>query len=139
MSAHADPVEHDDRWLLNLRGVVVTGLGIDFRLTLHLGSDWLLVLEDRVRLARGPARAGTTVTLVPETQDVAAALPLFGKRILSAVAHKAGALGLVFECGTHLACGPGETYPAWTLQGPHGWAFASLPHGELTVWKGSPE
>ncbi|WP_436771767.1 DUF6188 family protein [Yinghuangia sp. YIM S09857] len=137
MSMHADPMEHDDRWLLNLRGVVVTGIGVDFRLTLRLGSDWVLALEDRVRLARGPGRKTASVTLDPETQDVAAALALFGTPIASAVAVKSGALSVVFGCGTHLTCGPSPAYDAWTLDGPRGWRFTSHPPGELAVRKGS--
>ncbi|WP_371600927.1 DUF6188 family protein [Streptomyces sp. NBC_00564] len=137
MSIEAEPVEHDDRWILNLRGRGVAGITVDYRLTLALDEGWEVVLETPARLSSGPAHTNPGVLLVPETQDVAAALPLFGTKVVSAVAFKSGTLRMVFEDGTHLTCPTDAAFEAWQITGPGGWRFVSLPGGDLGVWSAS--
>ncbi|MEU9321410.1 DUF6188 family protein [Streptomyces sp. NPDC048295] len=137
MSTEAEPVEHEDRWILNLRGWGVAGITVDYRLTLALGEGWEVVLETPARLSSGPARTNPGVLLVPETQDVAAVLPLFGTKVVSAVAFKSGTLRMVFEDGTHLTCPADAAFEAWQIAGPGGWRFVSLPGGDLAVWSAS--
>jgi hypothetical protein len=137
MSTEVEPVEHKDRWLLNLRGLSVARISIDFQLTLTLAADWEVVVEAPARLSHGSVRANPAVLLTPESQDVAAALPLFGATILSAVAFKSGALRVVFDNGTHLTCSADTLSEAWQITGPRGWRFVSLPGGDLAVWPGS--
>ncbi|WP_164836214.1 DUF6188 family protein [Actinacidiphila soli] len=139
MRTETDPVEHEDRWILSprLRGLRVTRISIDFMLTLTLDSDWEVILEAPARLARVADGTIPRLLLTPETQDVAAALPLFGKAILSAVAFKSGALRLVFDGGIELTCSSDPTSEAWQITGPRGWRFVSLPAGGLAVWSGS--
>ncbi|WP_327178591.1 DUF6188 family protein [Streptomyces sp. NBC_01335] len=134
MSTETEPVEHDDRWILNLRGRGVAGITVDHRLTLTLDGCWEVALETPARLSSGPAHTNPGVLLVPETQDVAAALPLFGTKVVSAVAFKTGALRMVFEDGTHLTCPTDAAIEAWRITGPGGWQFVSLPGGDLGVW-----
>ncbi|MFE3271170.1 DUF6188 family protein [Streptomyces sp. NPDC059215] len=136
-STEADPVERDDRWILNLRGWGVAGITVDYRLTLALDEGWEVVLETPVRLSSGSAHVSSGVLLVPETQDVAAALPLFGMKVFSAVAFKSGTLRMVFEEGTHLTCPTDAAFEAWQITGPGGWRFVSLPGGGLGVWSAS--
>ncbi|MFZ3498629.1 DUF6188 family protein [Streptomyces sp. 5.8] len=136
MSTEQGPVEDDDRWILNLRGLPVTKIVVDFRLTLVLDSAWEVTLEGPVSLSHGSIRTNPPSVLDPQTQDVAAALALFGADIRSAVAFKSGALRLVFGTGTHLNCPADPSYEAWHIAGPDGWRFVSLPGGELAVWKG---
>ncbi|MEU7606230.1 DUF6188 family protein [Streptomyces sp. NPDC041003] len=102
MSAETErePLEQEDRWILNLRGLSVA-------------------------------------PLTPESQDVAAALPLFGAKVLSAVAFKYGGLRVVFDSGTHLNCAPDDSFEAWQITGPRGWRFVSLPGGDLAAWSPS--
>ncbi|MEU8953290.1 DUF6188 family protein [Streptomyces sp. NPDC048518] len=57
-----------------------------------LDEGWGLVLETPARLSSGPAHTNPGVLLVPETQAVAAALPLFATKVVSAVAFKSGTL-----------------------------------------------
>ncbi|MFE2302625.1 DUF6188 family protein [Streptomyces sp. NPDC059445] len=137
MSTEEGPVEHGDRWILDLRGKKVTKIIVDFRLVLVLDSDWEVVLEAPLTLARGPIHTNPSVLLNPESQDVAAALALFGANVLSVVAFKSGTLRLVFDTGHHLNCSSDPSFEAWQVTGPAGWLFVSLPGGELAVWSGS--
>ncbi|MFE2937272.1 DUF6188 family protein [Streptomyces sp. NPDC059221] len=136
MSTEAEPVEHEDRWILNLRGWGVTGITVDYRLTLAFGG-WEVVLETPARLSSGSARINPGVLLIPGTQDVAAVLPLFGTKAVSAAAFKSGTLRMVFEDGTHLTCPADAAFEAWQITGPGGWRFVSLPGGDLAVWSAS--
>lgn len=134
MSTEQGPVEHEDRWILNLHGLPVTRIVVDFRLTLVLGFAWEITLETPVSLSHGSVRTDPPLALRPETQDVAAALTLFGAVIRSAVAFKSGALRLVFDTGLHLDCLADPSFEAWQVAGPEEWRFVSLPGGELAVW-----
>ncbi|KOU65712.1 hypothetical protein ADK55_06630 [Streptomyces sp. WM4235] len=104
MSTELEPVEYEDRWILNLRGLSVVKISIDFRLTLVLDAGWEVVLEAPARLSTGPLHTSPGLPLTPESQDVAAALPLFGAKVLSAVVFKSGVLRMVFDSGMHLTC-----------------------------------
>ncbi|MFD7282316.1 DUF6188 family protein [Streptomyces sp. NPDC059862] len=137
MSTEESPVEHEDRWILNLRGMSVTKISVDFRLVLALDSDWEVALEAPVNLSQGTVHAAPSVLLKPESQDVAGALALFGANVLSAVAFKSGTLRLVFDTRHHLTCSSDPSFEAWQVTGPTGWRFASLPGGALAVWSGS--
>ncbi|MFE5894783.1 DUF6188 family protein [Streptomyces sp. NPDC056462] len=86
---------------------------------------------------RRPATTPRRCWLKPESQDVAAALVLFGAFVLSAVAFKSGTLRLVFDTGHYLTCSSDLSFEAWQVTGPTGWCFASLPGGDLAVWSGS--
>ena len=134
-----DPVEHEDRWILSLRGLSVTRICVDFQLTLTLGLDaaaWQVVLEAPFQLSQGSVHANPGLLVTPESQDVAAALPLFGATVLSAVAFKSGGLRMVFDNGTHLTCSADPAFEAWNVGGPRGWRFVSTPGGGLVVWPG---
>ncbi|MER5201471.1 DUF6188 family protein [Streptomyces sp. NPDC002755] len=104
---------------------------------LALDSDWKVALEASVNLALGTAHANPSVILKPESQDVAAALTLFGAKVLSAVAFKSGTLRLAFDTGHHLTCSSDMHFEAWQVTGPTGWRFTSLSGGDLAVWSGS--
>ncbi|MGW7455026.1 DUF6188 family protein [Streptomyces sp. NPDC054787] len=137
MRTQAEAVEHEDRWVLGLRARRVDRISVDFRLTLTLDGGWDIVLEAPTLLSAGPSRTSPGTLLNPETQDVAAALPLFGANALSAVAFKSGTLRIVFDNGTHLTCSADTSFEAWQITGPGGWRFVSLPGGDLAVWTGS--
>ncbi|MDF3147701.1 MULTISPECIES: DUF6188 family protein [unclassified Streptomyces] len=137
MSTEESPVEHEDRWTLNLRGMRVTKISVDCRLVLALDSDWEIALEAPVNLADGTVHANPSVLLEPESQDVAAALALFGAKVLSAIAFRSGTLRLVFDTGHHLTCSSDPSFEAWQVTGPPGWRFVSLPGGDLAVRSGS--
>lgn len=132
--------EHEDRWILGLRGLAVTKVSVDFQLTFLLGSEAWIILECPFRLGQGPAGSDGLQKMVdPGRQDVAAALALFGAKVLSAVAFKAGSLRLVFDSGLHLNCRSDPSFEAWQVVGPGGWRFVSMPGGELAVWPAGSE
>ncbi|WP_328725629.1 DUF6188 family protein [Streptomyces sp. NBC_00259] len=131
MSTEVEPFEHEDRWVLNLRGLSVARVCIDFRLTLALDAGWEVVLEAPARLSAGSLHTSPGLPLTPGCQDVAAALPLFGAKVLSAVAFKSGVLRMVFDSGTHVTCSADTSFEAWQITGPRGWRFVSLPGGTL--------
>ncbi|WP_032918162.1 DUF6188 family protein [Streptomyces rimosus] len=132
--------EHDDRWILGLRGLTVTKICVDHQLSFLMGTDFRVVLEGPCRLSHGAAGGkGPHAVLVPERQDVADALALFGAEVVSAVAFKTGSLRLVFDNGLHLDCQADSSFEAWQLTGPEGRRFVSLPGGELAVWTGAEE
>ncbi|MEV7233061.1 DUF6188 family protein [Streptomyces sp. NPDC051020] len=134
MSTEVDPVEYEDRWVLNLHGLSVVRISIDVRLTLVLEAGWDVSPEAPARLSAGSLRADPGVLLTSEAQDVAGVLPLFGTKVLSAVAFKSGALRMVFAGGTHLNRSPNASFEAWQITEPRGWRFVSLPGGDLAVW-----
>ena len=136
VSTDESPVEHGDRWILNLRGMSVTKISVDFRLVLILDSGWEVALEAPVSLSRGTAHASPSVLLKPESQDVAPALALFRAKVLSAVAFTSGTLCLVFDTGHHLSCSTDPSFEAWQVTGPAEWRFVSLPGGDLAAWSG---
>ncbi|WP_159393318.1 DUF6188 family protein [Streptomyces rimosus] len=106
--------EHEDRWILGLRGLDVTKTSVDYQLSLLLGSDALVVLEGPCRLSQGPAvRDGPQEMLDPGQQDVAAALALFGAKAVSAVAFKTGSLRMAFDNGLHLSCRADPSFEVW--------------------------
>lgn len=126
--------EREDRWIMGLRGLEVTRISVDYQLSLLLGSDAWVVLEGRCRLSQGPAAGdGPQEMLDPGQQDVAAALALFGARVVSAVAFKAGSLRMVFDNGLHLGCEADPSFEAWQVTGPGDWRCVSLPGGGLAV------
>jgi hypothetical protein len=136
-SIDGEPSEYEDRWVLNLRGLSIARISVDFRLTLTLDAGWEIVLEGPAQLSSGPGRASPAVLLTPRSREVAAVLPLFGATVLSTVAFRSGTLRMVFDNGAHLTCRSDTSFEAWQITGPQGWRFVSLPGGDLAVWPGS--
>lgn len=131
--------EHDDRWVLPFRGLLVTQVQVDFAFGLDLDGKAAIRIANTVTL--GWAEAGTRrdiVTLDPERQDVAEGLTLFNTEVLSAVAFKSGVLRVVFNSGRLLKVDPDPQYEAWTATGPDGMLIVSLPGGDLAVWSSRP-
>lgn len=128
--------EHEDRWIMNLRGLAVTKISIAYQLFLHLDSDARVDLGCPFKLTQDVGGSRQDVVLDPGRQEVAAALGLFGAKVLSAVAFKTGSLRLVFDSGCHLNSQADPSFEAWEVLGPGGWRVISMPGGKLTVWSG---
>jgi hypothetical protein len=127
--------EHDDRWILPFRGLLVTQVQVDFAFGLNLDDKGAVRISSPATL--GWAAAGVRpekVVLDPERQDVAAGLALFNTEVKSAVAFKSGGLRIVFGSGRMLRVDPDPRYEAWTATGPDGMLIVSLPGGDLAVW-----
>ncbi len=135
-SPHAEPKELGDRWLLGWRGLRVEQLRVDYRLVLMLGDACELAVEQPGVVSVGGVRApdARPVPVVPETADVAAALPLLRATVLSSVAFKTGTLRVVFDSGHHLEVKPSADYEAWTGTGPGTAKWVCMPGGRLAVW-----
>src|SRR4051794_34705856 len=100
-SAESAPVEMEDRWLLCWRGLRVEQIRVDYRLVLVLGEDSELAVEQPATVSDRPGKAPDVrrARIVPEAGDVAAALPLLRRKVLSSVGFKSGALRVVFDSG----------------------------------------
>ncbi|MEU8377730.1 DUF6188 family protein [Streptosporangium sp. NPDC048865] len=134
----ADLTELEDRWLLPYRGMRVIQVQVSHQLTLLLDGDVQVSIESTATLTRGPLSApadAEPVQLVPERQEVAPALALFGATVVSSVAFTSGALRLVFDTGTHLNVRPDSRYEAWSTCGPEDLRLICLPGGGLSIFR----
>ncbi|MDG4788965.1 DUF6188 family protein [Micromonospora sp. WMMD1102] len=128
------PTEHDDRWILPFRGLVVTRIRVGSAFGLDLGEVAGVRISNVARLGWvNLADRPDEVRLDPEHQDVAAGLVLFGSTVLSAVAFKSGGLRLVFGDGHLLRVAPHPGRAAWTATGPDRTLVTSMPGGDLAV------
>jgi hypothetical protein len=136
VSEPAALIEDDDRWLLPYRGMQVDQICVSYQLSLVLDGGAEITVEAPALLTVGSVSApdARPVELVPERQDVAAAMPLFGTRILSSVAFKSGSLRVVFDSGLHLSVEPDPAYEAWGVTGPLGMRIVCMPGGGLAGW-----
>ena len=84
MNVKAGLTEHDDRWLLPYRDERVIQVRVSYQLTLLLESGATIDIESEALLTHGPLRApgASSLTLVPERQDVAPALVLFRAKVV---------------------------------------------------------
>jgi hypothetical protein len=126
--------EHEDRWIMPFRGLVVTQVQVDGAFGLNLNDVGAVRISNTamlgwVRVAAKPDES----RFEPERQDVAAGLALFNTKVLSAVAFKSGHLRIVFNDGHLLRVSPDERYEAWTATGPDRMLIVSLPGGGLAV------
>ncbi|MFB6813356.1 DUF6188 family protein [Streptomyces sp. NPDC056347] len=132
-----NPVEHSDRWVLNLRGRRVARATLARNLVLSLDSGWDVVVEPPALLSHGPVRTNPGVPLAPASRSMAS--QLLGASVLSAVAFKSGALRMVFDAGPHLNCSDSASGAAWEITGPRGWRFTSVLGNGLAVSPGRAE
>jgi len=129
-------VERTDRWSLPWQDMRVTQLRLDAQLTLVLDESTEIVVGCPATIVRGttPESGAISVRLAPHRQEVAAALDLFGARVLAAMAFKDGRLRLLFQGGDQLHVPPDSFYEAWSLSGPGSLRAVCLPRGGLAIW-----
>ena len=131
--------EHDDRWLLPFRGLVVTRITVDFAFGLTFGGVGAVQISHTATLGRvNVAASPDRIEMNPEGRDVAAGLALFGVEVVSAVAFKSGTLRIVFGDGHLLSVKPNAHQEAWTATGSDGMLIVSTPGGDLAVWRSRP-
>lgn len=137
MASDVDLIESDDRWLLPLRGFHVIQVRVSCQLTLVLEHGAEVELETEAILSDRPLGAPdvTAARLVPERQDVAPALALFGAKVVSSVVFKTGGMRLAFDTGSHLNVKPHPDYEAWSVRGPGSLLLVCQPGGGVAVWK----
>jgi hypothetical protein len=127
----------DDRWILPYREMRVLQVRVSYQLTLVLDGGASVDLESEAELGKVAPNTADAVTaqLIPERQEVAPALSLFGAQVLSAVAFKSGGLRLVFDSGDLLCVQPNRQYEAWGATGPGTIRIVCQPGGGLAVWR----
>ncbi len=132
----AGAVERPDRWSLPYQDLRVTQLRLDAQLTLVLDETAEIVVGCPATMIRGPTIGfgPTPVRVAPHRQQVAAALELFGARVVAAVAFKDGRLRLFFDGGAQLHVPPDTWYEAWSATGPGSLRAVCLPRGGLAIW-----
>ncbi|GAA1745123.1 DUF6188 family protein [Nonomuraea bangladeshensis] len=136
MDRPRDLVELEDRWLLPYRGMQVIQICVSYQLTLLLDSGAQVDVETEAELSTLRALDRVKARLLPEQQDVAPALTLFGATVLSAVAFKSGSLRLGFDNGLQLKVKPDVRYEAWSAHGPDdGPRLVCQPGGGIAVWQ----
>jgi hypothetical protein len=130
-------IESEDRWLLPYRGCTVTQVRVSYQLTLILDNGAEVQLETEVMLSDGPlgSPGASAARLVPEGQDAAPALSLFGAKVLSSVVFKTGGLRLVFDTGSHLSVEPHPQYEAWNVRGQGRLVLVCQPGGGVALWR----
>lgn len=116
--------EHDDRWVVGLRGTVVVAVdAVDLPrdvLTVALSDGAVLTVSGPVLLTDGPASAPGAVAL-----PAGEARLLVGAAVRSAVAFKNGSLRMVFGTGHHLnvrAAEPASRIRLWK-PGAYCWSW----------------
>ena len=94
--------ELDDRWILPLRGSLVTEVGWGDRVRFRLDPPGEIAVGPGALLTKGPFTApGAEVTTLGELGPDGSQRAV-GARIRSAVAFKSGALRIVLDNGWHL-------------------------------------
>ncbi|MFD9797155.1 DUF6188 family protein [Streptomyces sp. NPDC059070] len=131
MRSHAE--ELDDCWRLPLNGLPVSQLRVDHQLGLRLGEDAWISVETAAMVE--DAGGGPALRLVPEQQEVAAALRLFGKAVAEATAFKDGRLLVEFDTGTRLTVAADPHFESWNIVGPNDVRVVCRPGGELALWQ----
>lgn len=118
-----------DRWL-PLAGRVVQQLRVDHQLT--------LLLDDAVVTIESPAvleapDLDPPAVLVPDQQEVAAALRLFGMEIAAATVSDEGQLLVEFGGSVVLRVEPDTRLEAWSVTGPRDLRVTCTPGGRLAL------
>ncbi|MCP2256309.1 hypothetical protein LY13_005100 [Prauserella aidingensis] len=122
-----------DHWVLPVVGQSVFQLRLDYAVTLCLGNDVEVRIEEPFVLA---AEGGQEWLVVPEGDAVqlAPVLGLNRSTVAWGAAFDDGRLELSFVDGWRVSVTTSEDYEAWTVAGPHGLLIVSMPGGDLAVW-----
>ncbi|PKV82658.1 hypothetical protein BX283_0099 [Streptomyces sp. TLI_146] len=106
---------------------------MDYQLGLRLGEGAEIIVEADAVMEHGGA--GPMRPLVPERQEVAAALGLFGRVVTGAIAFKDGRLLVEFDQGARLTVAAAADFEAWNITGPDRVRVVCMPGGELVIWR----
>ncbi|PKV82631.1 hypothetical protein BX283_0071 [Streptomyces sp. TLI_146] len=111
----------------------MTQVRVDHQLGLQLGEDAEINVQTGAAMDQGGG--GQTSPLVPERQEVADALGLFGRAVTEATAFKDGRLLVEFDQGARLTVAPDADFEAWNITGPGALRVVCMPGGELAIWR----
>jgi hypothetical protein len=126
--------ESKDRWTLPVEGVSVVACCIDYAMTLRLGNDVSIRIEQPF-IYRTPE--GVEYLVIPEDDParMAPALVLCRLAVRRGYAFKDGRLELTFVNGSTVSVPATEDHEPWELVGPGGLRIVSIPGGDLAVWR----
>ncbi|WP_433307528.1 DUF6188 family protein [Actinoplanes sp. CA-030573] len=128
MKGRTGLIDMGDRWLLPFKGMQVTQLLVSYQLGLRLDVDQAYIDIEQTAMLKSDAPQ-STVRLVPERQEVGAALALFCATITSSEVFKSGTLQVSFDTGIHLSVEPHGGYEAWSVEGPGTLRIICMPDG----------
>jgi len=95
-------MELEDRWILPLRGNVVTRIDAGEKTVFALDSDVQIIVGDRAYFTAGSSSGSTVARIELRQHDQRTLAKSVGTRVLSAVGFKSGALRVVLSSGWHL-------------------------------------
>jgi hypothetical protein len=95
-------IELEDRWILPLRGDVVTRIEAGEETVFVLDSGVRIIVGEHAYFTDGPFRSQSTVRTELGRHDQSVLEKSVGARVLSAVGFKDGAFRLVLSSGWHL-------------------------------------
>lgn len=138
--AMSDQVIQDgDKWLLPMQGNVVSQCRMDYAFTIVVGEldheSFLIEIREPFTFVRAD---GQPTTIEPEADPLGmgAALSVLRGKVVEAVVYEDGRLEIHFERGERIRVSAGTQYEPWTVTGPDGLRFVSLPGGGLAIWRG---
>lgn len=125
-----------DHWVLPVTGQPVAQLCLDYAVTLRLGNDVSVRIEQPFVIV---AEDGTERLVVPdgELDRLAPILRLARAIVTEGLAFDDGHLELTFAGGTRVSVPSAEDYEPWEVVATEGMRIVSVPGGELSVWQPS--
>ena len=134
MATVSDLAKARDHWVLPVVGQPVAQLCFDFAVTLRLGNDVAVRIEQPFVIS---ADGGAERLMVPDGEPdlLAPVLRLARATITEGLAFDDGHLELTFAEGTRVSVPSTEDYEPWEVVGPQGLRVVSVPGGELSIWR----
>lgn len=118
---------------VNLNGLRVESILIEYTVVFNLSDDHFIVIESPFRFERG----ADAMILSPEDDSDATLQPireLKGLTVEEVTISAAGDLYVRFSDGTQLFVEPDDTYESWNVSGPNGFLIVCTPRGALAYW-----
>jgi hypothetical protein len=123
--------EDETGWTFPFAGEGIAQLGVDYRLTLHLGSGPHIVLEGPFVLSG----QGQSLTIDPsDVSRVAPALRLLHQIVRQATALRSGVLVISLHDGSTVEAPTHDHFENWQVTLVDGTQFVGLPGGGVTIF-----
>jgi len=126
------------RWLLPLQDEQVTWCCIDYAVSFGIQNQVAIRIEQPFIYT---GTDGIEYLIVPEADpvQVAPVLAITRLSVHAAFAYDDGHLEVTFSDGSAIGVPSTQDYEPWELTGPAGLKIISVPGGELSVWRPTPE
>ena len=134
-----DLIEHDDYWLIPLRGTRVAKIIIDLALRIEFidasENETLIWIGGSIRIR---SQGNEYMLHGDNPKELAPILELWGSAVDSAAAHKDGRLEVKFRDGSDFCAYPLPATESWGVTGQRWLRIVCMPGGDLAVWKSDP-